>query len=207
MISVAFSGLLCFFQSQCQPEHTAQQHDQRRDNTEHRRCESIRTEVSHRNRVLNLRRTRNRSHREGERAERDSRRKQPFRNISFSEQRRADRIDGEGRYKERNTAVSDDRARKHNSPEFLASSRLRDNRFRDRFRAARKVHHLAEYRAEQEYREIGLYIRCQIRHICFCIDGHHVEVSTLKDYKYGRDQRQYRRDQDNRPALIGQHDK
>ena len=206
MVAVALSCRLCLFQSCGQPEHTAQQHDERCNDTKNRRRKGIGTEVSHRNRVLNLRCARNRGHGEGKCTERDSRRKQSLRDICFSEQRRTDRIDGESRYEKGNAAVGDDRTGNHNSPKLFAASCLGDNRFCDGFCTARKVHHLTEYRAEQENREIRLDIGCQIRHIGFRINRHHVEISTLKDYEYGRDQRQNRRNQDHGPAFVGQQD-
>ncbi|ABA52012.1 hypothetical protein BURPS1710b_A1245 [Burkholderia pseudomallei 1710b] len=107
--------------------------------------------------VLDLRRARQRIHRERERAERDRARHQALRNVALAIELGRERIDGEHDDEQRHAAIGEQRAHRDDHRVRARAADVADRGGDDRLGEAGQLDHLAEHGAEQEHREVELH--------------------------------------------------
>jgi hypothetical protein len=95
-------------------------------------------------------------HGERECAQGDGRRDQALGDVALTEHFRGERVDREHHHEQRDTAVGQQGADQHDHQHRLAGAQQANGGRHDRTREARQLDQLAEYRTEQEHREVQL---------------------------------------------------
>ncbi len=134
------------------------------DDPEPRRRIDSGLKESGRDDVLDLRRSRQRIHGEGERAERDRARNEPLRDIALPEHLRRKRVDRKDDDKQRNAAVRQQRRSRDDGKDRALPADDLNERSDDRLRKARKLDRLPKDRAEQEHGKVELQKVRHLRH-------------------------------------------
>ena len=124
---------------------------------------------------------------------------QPLRNAALPEHLRGEGVDGEHDDEERHAAVGEERAHQHDRQHGVAAPDQADHRGDDRAREAGELDHLAEHRAEQEHRQVGLD---EADHLVHEHAAEHRRHERGVGEKHG-EQRADRREQDDAEAAVG----
>ena len=197
MRAVSFARRLELPRAVADPTPADEQEEQRGEETDARRRPGRRLEIRGRDDVLDLRRTRQRDHREGKDAHPERRRQQTLRNIRLTEHIRAERIHDESDDENRKTAVRQHSAAEEHRKHCALLAEHLDDLARDRRRESALFHEAREDSAEQEHRIIRLHILRHTRHVELRIRRQDAERARERC-----NASEHRCNQDDRPAAI-----
>ena len=175
------------------------QNEERSNRPQDRGRPGIGLEEGGRDDVLDLRRSRQRVHREGEGAESDGARDEPLGDAALPEHLGREWIDRKHHHKERHAPVGQKSAHQHDREHgALAPDEANDGRD-DGLREPGQLDHFAEHRAEQEDRKVQLHEADHLVHEHAGEDRRHGRGVGQEHGEHRRD----RREEDHAEAAIG----
>ena len=175
------------------------ENEQRADRAEDRGRPGVGLEEGRRDDVLDLRRSGQRVHGEGEGAERDRAGDQALGDVALAEHLGRERIDREDDHEQRHAAIGQHGADQHDRQHGALLADEADDRRDDRLGKAGQLDHLAEHGAEQEDRKIQLHEADHLVHEQAGEDRRHGGGVGQQHGEQGR----HGSEQDNAEAAVG----
>ena len=202
--AIAFAGRCGAATAPVQIHQTGDQDEGRANHAQPGRGIDIGLEEGGRDDVLNLRRARQRVHREGERTQRNRAGDQALGNITGLEHFSGERVDRKHHNKQRHTAIGQDAADQHDGQHGPLPPDGTYHGRDDGLGKARQLDHFAKHGAEQEHREIQFD---EADHLVHEQAGEHGRDQMRVDQQHGA-QGRHRGKKNHAEAAVGhQHQK